>query len=91
MGWGSSTGRAGGRKVRSLPPKCPPFENSGKTNFLFGVKFPGPFLAGNCAEKPQMWVLIWKWGSEDFHRKRGKITENRASINVNRRYFGVDR
>ena len=25
---------------------------------LLGVKLPGPFLAGNCAEKPQMRVPI---------------------------------
>ena len=27
------------------------------THFL-GVKFPGPFLAGSCAEKPILWVPI---------------------------------
>ena len=36
-----------------------------------GVKFPGPFLVGNCAEKPGHVVgANLKGGSEDFHRKQ---------------------
>ena len=51
---------------------------------LLGVKFPGPFLAGNCAEKPRLQVLIWRGVSEDFRRNGGKIAENRALTDVNR-------
>ena len=29
-----------------------------------------------------------KRGSEDFHRKGGKVAENRALTDVSRRYFG---
>ena len=39
-------------------------------------------IEGVQATKTQMWVLIWRWGSEDFHRKRGKIAENRALIDA---------
>ena len=33
-------------------------ENHHVALFDLGVKFPGPFLAGNCAEKPLLWVRI---------------------------------
>ena len=43
---------------------------SGSPNHRFGVKSPGPFLVGNCAEKARVVGASLKGGSEDFHRKR---------------------
>ena len=34
-----------------------------------GVKFPGPFLVGNCAENPYC-RCQFEGGSEDLHKKR---------------------
>ena len=51
-----------------------------------GVKFPGPFLAGNCAEIPQFEGGAVRISTENG----GKFAENRTLTDVNRRYFGVD-
>ena len=48
--WGHVCGEGGGAaKYFFWGPKCPP---------SLGVKFPGPFFAGNCAEKPLSWVPV---------------------------------
>ena len=57
---------------------------------FLGVQFPGPFFAGNCAEKHMLWVPIRRGGSEDFHRKRWKIADNRTLRDIEGRYFGGD-
>ena len=52
------------------------------------MKFPGPFLAGNCAESRIYWVPIRRGGSEDLHRQGWKIVaENRMLTDGHRRYF----
>ena len=40
----------------------PKFSGLEKSTFS-AVKFPGPFLAGNCAEKIIYWVPLWRGGS----------------------------
>ena len=54
-------------------------QNSGQKFEKFGrLSFCDFSDLRNCAEKPMSWVPIGRGGSEDFHRKRGKIAENRT-------------
>ena len=56
-----------------------------------GVKFPGPFLVGNCAEKPIYCRCQFEGGAVRFSTESGgKIAENRTLTDVNRRYFGTN-
>ena len=64
------------------------FAKRPKKRRSLGVKFPGPFLAGNCAEKP-ICCQFEAGDSEDLHRQGEKIAENRTSTDVNRLYFGI--
>ena len=50
------------------------FAETRLSHLVLGVKFPGPFLAGNCAEKPIHWVPNVKGvGSEDLTQTVGKL------------------
>ena len=40
---------------------------------LLDVKFPGPFFAGTCAEKPICWVPTLVRGSEILSQKVGRL------------------
>ena len=67
---------------------------SKKSSSRLGVDFLGPFLAGNCAEKPPIAGANLKGSTEDFRRNGGNIAENRAAENralteVNRRHFRI--
>ena len=84
LGGGVGTGKGTGKSMRIHLSKLP---------FTLGVKFPGPFFAGNCVEKPYCGYRSeggGGGGSEEFHRKRGKIAEHRTFAGVDRRYFGVN-
>ena len=49
-----------------------------------------PFFSRDLCRKAHVVGADLKGGSEDFHRKRGRIAENRALTDVNGHYFGVD-
>ena len=62
------------------PPK------KGRQKSLLDGKNPGQL---RCADKPILWVPIRRGGSEDLHRKAGKLTQDRTSADVDRRCFGA--
>ena len=63
------------RRPEKIHQKSPPF---------FNANFPGKH------EKNIHKILLESRPSKDFHRKRGKIAENRTLTDVNWRCFGVD-
>ena len=62
---------------------------------FLGVKFPGPFLAGNCSEKPILWCWFkgGQWGfPQKMEWKSQRITDaNRHYFGANRRFSAVHR
>ena len=48
-----------------------------------------PFFSRELCRETHIVSANLKGGNEDFHGKGGKITENRALTDVNRRYFGI--
>ena len=52
-------------------------------------QIPWPFFSRKLCREAHIVSANLKGGSEDFHGKGGKITENWALTDVNRRYFGI--
>ena len=73
-----------------LDGRLPSRPNWLQKDITFGVKFPGPFLAGKCAESPYCGCQFEGRAVRISTENEGNIAENRTSTDVHRRYFGVD-
>ena len=58
-------------------------------NQTFRRQVPWPFFSRELCREAHLVSANLNGGSEDFHGKGGKIAENRALTDVNRRYFGT--
>ena len=67
----------------------PDFHNVSNQSENDSRQIPWPFFSQELYREAHLVSANLNGGSEDFHGKGGKIAENRALTDVNRRYFGI--